>query len=83
VPVIGSDIGAQGEIVETGTTGFIVAAANPQALAAAMADMLLRGAQGRKAMGEAAQARVCERFTTSALQKATLDVYDRLIGRPA
>ncbi len=83
VPVIGSDIGAQGEIVETGRTGFIVPAANPQALAAAMADLLRRGADGRTAMGEAAQARIRERFTTSALQKATLDVYDRLIGRPA
>ena len=82
-PVIGSSIGAQGEIIETGRTGLIVPPLDPPALAAAMAGLLDRGPEGRRVMGEAAQARVRERFTTAALQKATLAVYDRLIGRPA
>lgn len=82
-PVIGSSIGAQGEIIENGRTGFIVPPLDPPALAAAIADLLDRGPEGRKVMGAAAQARVRERFTTSALQQATLAVYDRLIGRPA
>jgi len=33
-------------------------------------------------MGQAALARVRERFTTSALQKATMAVYESLLGRP-
>jgi glycosyltransferase involved in cell wall biosynthesis len=83
VPAIGSSIGAQGEIIVHGRTGLIVPPADPAALAAAITDLLDRGAAGRKAMGEAAMAYVREKFTTAALQKATLAVYDRLIGRPA
>ncbi len=83
VPAIGSSIGAQGEIIAHGQTGLIVPPANPPALADAIAGLLEAGLEGRKAMGEAAMARVRERFTTSALQQATLAVYDKLIGRPA
>jgi glycosyltransferase involved in cell wall biosynthesis len=83
VPAIGSSIGAQGEIIEHGRTGLIVPPLDPMALATAIVDLLNRGPQGRKAMGEAAAARIREKFTTAALQKATLAVYDRLIGRPA
>jgi glycosyltransferase involved in cell wall biosynthesis len=83
VPAIGSSIGAQGEIIDHGRTGLIVPPLDPAALAAAIADLLDRGPEGRKAMGEAAAAHIREKFTTAALQKATLAVYDRLIGRPA
>ncbi len=83
VPAVGSSIGAQREIIVDGETGMIVPPSNPAALADALADLLGRGPVGRKAMGDAAMARIRERFTTSALQQATLAVYDRLIGRPA
>ena len=82
VPAIGSSIGAQGEIIVDGATGLIVPPANPEALAAAMAQLLGMGADGRRVMGEAALRRVRERFTTSALQKATLAVYESLMGQP-
>jgi len=81
VPAIGSSIGAQGEIILDGVTGLIVPPANPDALAAAMGQLLASGPEGRRAMGEAARLRVVERFTTSALQKATLAVYDSLTGQ--
>jgi glycosyltransferase involved in cell wall biosynthesis len=83
VPVVGSSIGAQREIVVDGKTGFIVSPFNPPALADAMSRLLAAGAEGRKRMGAAAIMRVREKFTTSALQQATLAVYDRLMGRPA
>ncbi len=82
VPAIGSSIGAQGEIIVDGATGLIVPPANPEALAAAMAQLLGMGADGRQSMGEAALLRVRARFTTSALQKATLAVYESLMGQP-
>jgi len=81
VPAVGSSIGAQGEIIVDGATGLIVPPANPDALAAAMARLLAIGPDGRRAMGEAALLRVRERFTTSALQKATLAVYESLTGQ--
>jgi glycosyltransferase involved in cell wall biosynthesis len=80
-PVIGSSIGAQGEIIVAGKTGDIVPPGDPPALAAAIEAMLRAGPEGRKTMGLAAQQRVREKFTTSALQQATLGVYERLIGR--
>jgi glycosyltransferase involved in cell wall biosynthesis len=83
VPAIGSSIGAQSEIIVHGETGLIVPPSDPPALAAAITDLLERGPAGRKAMGEAAMARIRAKFTTATLQTATLAVYDRLIGRPA
>lgn len=83
VPVIGSSIGAQGEIIVDGETGFVVPPMNPVALADAMNNLLGRGPEGRKIMGEAAMIRVRQKFTTAALQQATLAVYERLMGRPS
>jgi glycosyltransferase involved in cell wall biosynthesis len=83
VPAIGSDMGGQAEIIVQGKTGLVVPPLDPPALADAMADLLARGPEGRKAMGEAAMARVRQKFTTLALQQATLAVYERLLGRPA
>ena len=54
---------------------------NPPALAEAMASLLAMGPEGRATMGQAAAARVRQKFTTAALQQATLAVYDRLMGR--
>jgi glycosyltransferase involved in cell wall biosynthesis len=80
-PVIGSSIGAQGEIIVAGKTGDIVPPSDPAALAGSILTLLLAGQEARKTMGLAAQQRVREKFTTSALQKATLGVYEGLIGR--
>lgn len=82
-PVVVSKIGAQPEIIEEGKTGFSVPPLDPPALADAMARLISAGPEGRKTMGLAASARIREKFTTAALQKATLAVYDRLLGRPA
>ena len=83
VPVIGSDVGGQAEIIVEGQTGLVVPPRDPAALANAMADLLDRGPDGRKTMGEAAIRRIRQKFTTLALQQATLAVYERLLGRPA
>jgi glycosyltransferase involved in cell wall biosynthesis len=83
VPVVVSMIGAQREIIEEGRTGYSVPPFDPPALAEAMARLISAGPEGRRIMGQAAAARIREKFTTAALQQATLAVYDRLLGRPA
>jgi glycosyltransferase involved in cell wall biosynthesis len=83
VPVVVSTIGAQREIIEEGRTGYSVPPSDPSTLAEAMARLISAGPEGRKTMGLAATARIREKFTTAALQKATLAVYDGLLGRPA
>lgn len=81
VPAIGSSIGAQSEIILDGQTGYITPPADPPSLAAAIIRLIAMGPAGRRIMGETARNRVLERFTTSALQKATLSVYEGLTGR--
>ena len=81
LPAVGSSIGAQGEIIVDGETGLIVPPSSPAALSTAMASLLAMGPDGRKIMGQKARTRVLERFTTSALQKATLAVYEGLTGQ--
>lgn len=83
VPVIGSDMGGQAEIIVPDKTGLVVPPLNPPALAEAMASLLEAGPEGRGVMGAAAVARVRQTFTTAALQQATLAVYDRLMGQSA
>jgi glycosyltransferase involved in cell wall biosynthesis len=82
VPVIGSDLGGQREIIVHDQTGLLTPPGDVNQLAAAMNTLLAAGKAGRERLGRAAMIRVREKFTTSALQQATLAVYDRLIGRP-
>jgi glycosyltransferase involved in cell wall biosynthesis len=82
-PTIGSDLGGQREVIVGSETGLLVPPGHVGALADAMTDLLQRGAAGRAILGQAAMLRVREKFTAAALQRATLAVYDRLIGRTA
>lgn len=61
VPVVATDIGDSAHIV--GDTGLTVPPRDPQALAGAWADILARGADERRRMGEAARARIQREFT--------------------
>ena len=83
IPLSGVRLHQQREIIEEGKTGYSVPPFDPPALADAMVRLISSGPEGRKTLGLAAVARIREKFTTTALQKATLGVYDRLLGRPA
>ncbi|TPG55652.1 glycosyltransferase [Roseomonas nepalensis] len=77
-PVIASDLGGPRETVEEGVTGWRVPPGDPAALAAAIARALARPAEARAAMAAAARAAVLTRYTTRAMQDATLAVYREL-----
>ena len=79
-PVIASDLGAPRETVRPGETGWLVPPGDPTALAAAICRALAEPPERRAAMGEAARAWVLGRFTTEAMQRATLAVYAELLG---
>jgi glycosyltransferase involved in cell wall biosynthesis len=82
LPVIGSNLGGQKEVIVDGETGLLTPPGDPVDLAAALASLLQRGPEGWKAMGKAARQRIAEKYTKTALQRATLSVYDELTGRP-
>jgi glycosyltransferase involved in cell wall biosynthesis len=77
-PVIASDLGAPRETVEEGVTGWRVRPGDPAALAAAIGRALALPPAERAAMGKRARRAVLARYTTRAMQEATLAVYREL-----
>jgi glycosyltransferase involved in cell wall biosynthesis len=86
-PVIATDIGAPPETVlaqptaaREETTGWLVPPGSPEALACALSEALALAPNERKAMAERSLRHVLANFTTEAMQRRTLAVYDRLLG---
>ncbi|WP_281173803.1 glycosyltransferase family 4 protein [Deferrisoma camini] len=80
VPVVGSDVGGVGEIVEHGRTGLVVPRGDPGALADAVCTILSLPDRGQ-AMGEAGHRKISEHFTPQDKCQRTLAVYERVLGR--
>lgn len=76
-PVVATRSGGIPEIVEDRTTGLLVERGNPQALAAALAQ-LLDDPKRRLAMGRAGRQRVVERFSWDHVAANLLAVYRNL-----
>jgi len=79
-PVIVTDQGGAAETVAAGETGWRVPPADPAALAEAVAAALALDEAGRSALGAAARGAVLARYTTQAMQQATLAVYRELLA---
>ena len=79
-PVVAADLGGPVETVEHGVTGWRVKPGDPAALAAAIEHALCLGAEERRALGERARAAVVRNSTVRAMQDATLDVYEEVLG---
>jgi glycosyltransferase involved in cell wall biosynthesis len=75
LPVVATDVGANGELVEADVTGRLVPAGEVQALAAAIADMAQRPDAAR-AMGQAGRRRAEEQFSLRAMVGAYHTLYD-------
>jgi glycosyltransferase involved in cell wall biosynthesis len=76
-PIVATAAGGIPEAVEDGVTGRLVPVKNPEALAAALVDVLSDTARQR-AMGAAGRQRFEERFTSDRMVEQTLAVYDEL-----
>ncbi len=84
-PVIVTDVGAAPENVipasrSAGFTGWVVPTADSAALAASLVEALTLSPETRAAIGQRARAHVASRFTLQEMQRATLAVYDELLG---
>jgi glycogen synthase len=78
-PVVASAVGGIVEVVEDGTTGFLVEPARPDALAAALRRVLDDPALARS-MGQAGRRRVEERFSWASVAERTEQVYAEAIA---
>jgi glycosyltransferase involved in cell wall biosynthesis len=85
-PVIVSDIGAAPEtIVPAGPgkrddTGWIVPCRDPAAIAERIAEALALSPEQRAALGARGRRRIAAKFSLRHMQRATLAVYDELLG---
>ena len=86
-PVIATDIGAAPETVlatpavaSEHITGWLVPPGEPEALAEQLRTALSLSDAARAAIGTRARRHVCRSFSLGAMQLATLQVYDRLLG---
>jgi glycosyltransferase involved in cell wall biosynthesis len=85
-PVIVSDIGAAPETIvpfsasRQDFTGWIVPCNDPTAIAAKLAEVMALAPEDRAALGARARRHVSAKFTLGEMQRATLAVYDELLG---
>jgi glycosyltransferase involved in cell wall biosynthesis len=80
LPVIATAIGGSVEQVADGETGFLVAPADPAALAEKL-EILLRDAALRERFGRAGLQRIVERFTLEGMIKKLEGIYGECLGR--
>jgi glycosyltransferase involved in cell wall biosynthesis len=78
-PVIASALGGYTETVVENETGFLVPPGAAVELAGAIEHAIDLGREGRAAMGRKGSERACTLYAKSALQTATLAVYQRLL----
>jgi glycosyltransferase involved in cell wall biosynthesis len=78
--VIAAGHGGAAETVEHGETGLLVPPGDAAALGAAIAYVLALPEAERRAMGARARASVLGRYTVAAMQQATLEVYEEVLG---
>ncbi len=79
-PVIASDLGGPVETVEPGVTGWLVPPGEAAVLADTLRYVLDLSEADRAALGLQTRAAVLARYTTRAMQDATLAVYRELLG---
>ena len=78
IPVVATNAGGLPEIILDGNTGRLVAAADPEALAAGMIELLNRP-ELAKAMGKEGQAMVQRRFSIDAMVDKNIEVYKKMM----
>ena len=80
LPVVATNVGGNAEAVQDGVSGFIVPSEDPQALAAAIMQLLVDPARA-EAMGAAGKQRVVEKFTVEAMMMQTTATYRKLLAQ--
>ncbi len=77
-PVVATDVGGTGEVIEHGRSGLLVPARDPRPLAAAIGDVLAAPERAR-AMGQVGREIVERRFSARSMVRQMEDLYVRLL----
>jgi glycosyltransferase involved in cell wall biosynthesis len=78
LPIVATDVGGNGEVIQNEETGLLVPPAQPSRLAAALKRMLTDGEAARR-MGERGSARVREHFSLDKMVAGYERIYDELL----
>ena len=78
-PVVATDHGGARETIVPGVTGWLVPPRDPDALAAAIGEVLSLGAQERECLARRTIAHVAAHFTRDAMCARTIEVYEELL----
>lgn len=81
LPVAASKLGGLAETIVDGESGFLTRPGDSAALADAVARVLALSPEQRQAIGARGAARVRARYSVESLQKATLEVYERVLAQ--
>ena len=81
LPIVASAVGGLPEMVEHGRTGWLVPPAEPEPLAARLAE-LIRDPEQTIAMGAAGRIRVGNHFPVEQMVLRVSGIYDNLLGAP-
>jgi L-malate glycosyltransferase len=79
LPVVATGVGGVPELIEHGASGLLVPPRDPNALAGGIA-ALARSTAYREELGRAAERRVRDEFSFSAMVEKYENLYRRLIG---
>ena len=79
LPVIATDVGGNAELVTAGSTGQLVPAGDPEALAQQIVELASNADRARR-MGQLGRQCVEEKFSMNAMVAAYLGTYDKLLG---
>ena len=80
LPVVCGEGGGNREVVDDGKTGFVIAPADPQALAERIAYLRDHEAE-RRAMGEAGRERILEAFSLERMVGSYVRIYEDALSR--
>jgi glycosyltransferase involved in cell wall biosynthesis len=80
LPVVATDVGAVHEVVEQGSTGFLVAPRNPESIAEATLRLLANDGL-RQAMGEAARQQAVSRFDVRRCADTFVRAYETALAQ--
>ena len=80
LPVVATQVGGNADLVQHGHTGYIVPAANPQAMADRIVELVSEPARAYR-MGQAGCQRVKDRFSMRAMVQTYQRVYDNQLLR--